>query len=394
VATTWSYPKETPKRRKTVFKAKARGIALLVVFALVIGLLVSSTITLAAPDKPAPASSNTPKVDGWTQGVGWGPWGPEDEVGALNALNAAMVKKATQKVNDGIVYDLDPGRHPGMFLWPGHPPFMNLTYRTPAWLRALKVYAWTDPSVNPQKEYWISEVTSGTQHSGAHLDSLAHLTTQIYGDKPQDDDYWYNGWNAKDYLGDFGPMKADISTTPPVVNRGVLIDVYGYLADTRGVEYANSTLVKGFEITPQLMQETLDWESKRSQGQGQGKIDIEPGDSCLIRTGLLRLWPDVAALSAADGAGPAMAGSAWLVKEKGCILVASDTSAFEMQPAAAGESFNPAHILLLIQQGVHIGELFYLEDLAADQVYEFLFIVTPNRIKGATGSMVRPIAIK
>ncbi len=34
------------------------------------------------------------------------------------------------------------------------------------------------------------------------------------------------------------------------------------------------------------------------------------------------------------------------------------------------------------------------EELAADEVYEFLFIGLVERIKGATGSMMRPIAIR
>jgi kynurenine formamidase len=35
----------------------------------------------------------------------------------------------------------------------------------------------------------------------------------------------------------------------------------------------------------------------------------------------------------------------------------------------------------------------WLEDLAKDQVYEFLFITTPLKFRGGTASPVRPIAI-
>lgn len=53
----------------------------------------------------------------------------------------------------------------------------------------------------------------------------------------------------------------------------------------------------------------------------------------------------------------------------------------------------PVHRYLIYENGVaHIEEL-YLEELAREQVYEFLFICLPLRIKGATGSIVHPIAI-
>ena len=48
---------------------------------------------------------------------------------------------------------------------------------------------------------------------------------------------------------------------------------------------------------------------------------------------------------------------------------------------------------MLIENGIHIMEFPYLEDLAKDKVYEFMFVVLPLKIKGATGSMIRPIAV-
>ena len=38
-------------------------------------------------------------------------------------------------------------------------------------------------------------------------------------------------------------------------------------------------------------------------------------------------------------------------------------------------------------------ELVWLEDLAKDRVYEFLFIASPLKLRGATASPLRPIAI-
>jgi hypothetical protein len=49
----------------------------------------------------------------------------------------------------------------------------------------------------------------------------------------------------------------------------------------------------------------------------------------------------------------------------------------------------------LVQQGVHIGEFHFLEQLSQDKVYEFCYIAATNKIKGATaGFTMRPIALK
>ena len=49
--------------------------------------------------------------------------------------------------------------------------------------------------------------------------------------------------------------------------------------------------------------------------------------------------------------------------------------------------------VLIARHGIHILEIVNLEELARDRVYTFLFIATPLKIRGATGSPVRPIAI-
>jgi kynurenine formamidase len=53
----------------------------------------------------------------------------------------------------------------------------------------------------------------------------------------------------------------------------------------------------------------------------------------------------------------------------------------------------PAHRVLLVEHGVHIIETMALEELAAQGVHEFLFVVAPLPLVGATGSPVRPLAV-
>jgi hypothetical protein len=63
--------------------------------------------------------------------------------------------------------------------------------------------------------------------------------------------------------------------------------------------------------------------------------------------------------------------------------------------AAVGGSFNPVHVYLLVQQGVHIGEFHNLERLAAERVYEFAYVATTNAIRGSVaGTALRPLALR
>jgi kynurenine formamidase len=54
----------------------------------------------------------------------------------------------------------------------------------------------------------------------------------------------------------------------------------------------------------------------------------------------------------------------------------------------------PVHVHLLVETGIHIMECLNLEELAAARVYEFLFVAAPLKIRGATGSPIRPIAVE
>jgi kynurenine formamidase len=214
------------------------------------------------------------------------------------------------------------------------------------------------------------------------IDSLCHATEG-------QDDHWYNGFREGQWGGNWGPRRADASTVPPIVARGVLIDVAGY---------------KDVEALPAHYAVSVD-DLKGSLAKQQ--TALRPGDVVLIRTGTLRYWGETGAdhetLAAHDSAGITLETARWLVEESGALLIASDTSGLEWgpEPERAAEyrektgSFMPVHNYLLIQQGVHIGEFHYLEDLARERVYEFCYLCTTNKIKGSTaGFALRPVALR
>ena len=129
-------------------------------------------------------------------------------------------------------------------------------------------------------------------------------------------------------------------------------------------------------------------------------VDVQPGDAVFIRTGIMSLWGeaghDKQKLAPHDSAGINVDAAKWLVEEKGAVLIGSDTSGLECVGKCwkAGQ-FYPAHVYMLVEQGVYVGEFHNLEELARDRVYEFLYMVSVNKIRGtAAGFTLRPVAIR
>ncbi len=90
--------------------------------------------------------------------------------------------------------------------------------------------------------------------------------------------------------------------------------------------------------------------------------------------------------------GVSEAGATWLA-ERQVHAVGADTIAFEMLAPGAGHGLLPAHRVLLVESGIYIIETMDLEELARDAVHEFLFVLSPLPLVGATGSPVRPLAV-
>jgi kynurenine formamidase len=254
-----------------------------------------------------------------------------------------------------------------MPLFPGHPAFSVLAYRTPQGLRATGERTWGVD--NDACLGYMSELVMGTTHSGAHIDAHAHMTVG-------DEDRWHGG-SARTDLGDFGPLRGDASEIPPLWRRGVLYDMPAH----RGVD----ALGAGEPVTAAEVEAI-----EAATGVAAGA-----GDVALFRTGCLRYWPDAERLAAHKGAGPDIS-AARLLADRDVVAVGSDTETFEVQPAPdPGVPANPqpVHTLLLIQRGIYIMEGLDCEELAAAGVREFLFVALPLAIRGATGSMIDPVAI-
>lgn len=263
----------------------------------------------------------------------------------------------------GRAYDLSSGWWPSMPLAEGHPPFQVLTYRSPAGQRNQGDVSFLQD--NPHNFGWVSELLMCTMHTGTHIDALAHTT---FGP----DSAWHGGHSSDTELGDFGPLNNDASQLPPIVRRGVCLDIPGAL----GVEQLGAAQPVG------VRELTLACER---QGCAPGE-----GDVALIRTGTMRHWPDEARMP--EGAGLSLEGALWLA-DRGVCAVGGDTPVLEVQPSGIDGHPQPVHHALIFERGIPIIEWVFQEELAADTVSQFLFVCLPLTVKGATGSLVRPLAI-
>ncbi|GAB6986545.1 cyclase family protein [Nocardioides pyridinolyticus] len=203
------------------------------------------------------------------------------------------------------------------------------------------------------------------EHSGTHIDALCHqaIEMEMYGGVRVTPDVQHPR----------GFTELGVETIEPIFRRGVLLDVPRALGLER--------LEPGYLVTDKDLEVT-------AEAQG---VEIREGDCVLVRTGSGRDYDQAETYLA--GAGIDGSGAAWLA-ERRPFLCGADNVAFDLPDNVDPELGSlPCHRILIVESGIYIVENVALEELAADQVHEFLFVCLPLRMQGVTGSPVRPVAI-
>jgi kynurenine formamidase len=254
----------------------------------------------------------------------------------------------------GRIYDLEQPRYFGAPVYPSHAPGYFYT-----------LHRHHERSMGESRTS-ASGFMYTTEHSGTHIDALCHQAEDLhlYGGREVD-----AGIQTP-----FGFTELGAETMAPLVTRGVLFDLALY----RGVDRIGA----GNPITSDELE---------AVAQEQG-ARVREGDVVLVRTGNGGLWqyPEVY-LQAGGVSGDA---SSWLAS-RGVRAVGADNMAWD-EVGVVDPDLKvtlPGHVILLVRHGIYIIENLFLEDLARDERYEFTFVCLPLKLRGATGSPVRPIAI-
>lgn len=204
-------------------------------------------------------------------------------------------------------------------------------------------------------------------HTGTHIDALCHVSHQgkLFG-----------GVDAENAQRGGRFSSLGVESIPLFFCRGVLLDV----AALHGVD----VLEPGKAITAQDLE-------RASAREG---VEVRPGDAVLIRSGWSVNWktPETFLGREKGVPGPDESGGRWLA-ERLIRVTGAETIAYECIPPERGHALLPVHRLLLVEHGIHIIEAMDLTAPARDGVFEFLFVLTPLKIVGATGVPVRPVAV-
>jgi len=207
------------------------------------------------------------------------------------------------------------------------------------------------------------------QHGSPNVDALGHISDNMK---------LFGGADAAASEGATGLLTLGIEAYPKerFVNRAVLLDV----ARFKNVE----ALAPGQEITAEDLEATAKAEA----------VDIKPGDSVIIRTGYGKYFEADRAKYTGPRPGPGESAARWLAGKK-IFLVGDDQMSFEVV-SDKGTVF-PCHRILIADNGIYIVENLNLEELSralADQkAYEFVLVLNPPRIRGATGAAANAFAL-
>ena len=227
-------------------------------------------------------------------------WGPDDQLGAGNLLTPERRLSALRSIQTGALYDLSHEISPkAPFLLPNQTPFLQSIWAS--WRDSIRrrraAGATNDAGSNVER-------VEMTMHVGTHIDALGHFSI---GGK------LYNGLNAADVVSDWGLERLGIEHMPPMISRGVLLDVAGL----DGGAFLNP----GRVVAPDDLARAAD----------AARVAVEAGDIVLIRTGWGRFFGVDNARYLQGEPGIDVPAARWLT-QRDVVAIGCDNMAVEVLP--------------------------------------------------------------
>jgi kynurenine formamidase len=298
----------------------------------------------------------------------WGRWGPDDERGTLNYITAEAVVGAARLVRRGAVFSLAipfDAKGPQGSKSRRFNPIHQMTLTGPDFT--------TGAITRPGGVGFTDDLVVMPLQCATQWDALSHCFL---------DGQLYNGYDANTVSSAGASRNGIEKVARGVAGRGVLLD----LPRVQGVNW----LEPGYAITVDDLEAAL----------AAARVKVDTGDVLIVRTGMIAMcraqgsWGDFA-----GGPAPGLSfHTADRVHTRQLAAVATDTWGMEVQPNEIPDTYQPLHQVFIPNMGLTIGEIFDLDELAADcaadGVYEFFFVAPPLPITGAVGSPINPLAIK
>lgn len=283
-------------------------------------------------------------------------FGAADTLGALNHLTANHVVEAAKLVKSGKTYAL--GIETGSTS-PAYPP---RTYS----MTILQLSDGTGTPWGTNKATGNDDLMTTWMGIGSQIDGLGHVGI---------DHVYYNGNHAKDFVKNTGLTKLSTDKIPPIVARGVLLDMARLL---------------GKPILDAGTAFNRDEIDAAAKAQG---VSLTKGDVVLFHTGWLNVAEKDGEKFMRGEPGIGVEGAAYLAK-LGAVAVGSDSWGVEAMPFETEGEFFPVHQELLAKNGVYILENMDTRALARDEAWEFLFVLGQPRFVGAVQAVINPVAIR
>ncbi|MFN8628672.1 MAG: cyclase family protein [Candidatus Binatia bacterium] len=293
----------------------------------------------------------------------WGRWGADDEIGTLNLITDAVVRRAAAAIRQGrrltLGIPLDAtGPQTGVIPGRVNPIHAMLEVNQP-WVRG-------DPDNFCNSDDMI---VMGLQ-ACTHWDALAHVSYE---------GRIYNGFPAT-VVTSRGASRCGIDKVQTIVSRGVLLDV------------ARVKAVERIEGRYAITGEDLDAAAELA------RVRILPGDVVFVRTGHIQLlFQGQRERFVSPAPGLSLRSVEWF-RRHDVAAVGSDNFTGEVFPRELKDTYLPVHLLHLVEMGMTQGQNFNLEELAADCAgdgqYDFFVDASPQRFTGAVGTPVNPVVIK
>lgn len=343
--------------------------------------IISSVFLFGYSVAPVFAINDEPLRENWAPSE----WGPDDKAGAVNRTTPEMVLKAVKLVKLGKVATL------------------GKVYQADAPAFGVRGWKMTIPGLPTGGPFGEQEVVYNDEYLateigqiGTQFDGPGHI-----GVSTSKGMFFYNGRYLEDEdisTYGLGPLGVEHVAKIGFVCRGVLLDAValrgGQLPIPKKVDKSDPGIITDVDIEEMVRRQKID--------------PIGEGDCVFLYTGHGDIWHPsqwdtydeaekakrIAEFNAGEP-GFGLSACEYMAARKIILWGADSWGAEAVGPGFGGETPQPfeCHAKMQTMKGIWTLENLDLTQLVTDNVYEFLFVWSPLKIKGATGSPGNPMAL-